>query len=137
MKKLTVILAMVFHLVVASCLSACGTSVEEPFVQPASEKLQTIDTYSDAALDKYLNPIWQTTEMYDEGGVVVGETGEIRLLRKPVKNSVLKDLLLSAETDLSAVPQTFHPQEFLVLVFPEQLITIFLAPITQLVMIQL
>ena len=75
-------------MVAASCLFGCGESTEEPFVQPPSEKLQTIDTYSADALDKYLNPIWQTTEMYDEGGVVVGETGEIRLLRMPVKNSV-------------------------------------------------
>ena len=88
MKKLTVILAMVIQMVAASCLFGCGESTEEPFVQPPSEKLQTIDTYSADALDKYLNPIWQTTEMYDEGGVVVGETGEIRLLRMPVKNSV-------------------------------------------------
>ncbi len=89
MKKLAVILAMIFQIVAATCLSACGSSAGGPTnQQPTSEKLQTIDTYTAEALDKYLNPIWQTTEMYDEGGVVVGETGEIRLLRKPVKNSV-------------------------------------------------
>ena len=114
MKKLTVILALVFHMVAISCLSACGgmtsetpnsessitseapatsetpsTSETPPTSVTPLEKLQLVDTYTPAVLDKYMNPIWQTTEMYDEGGVVVGETGEIRLLRKPVANSVV------------------------------------------------
>lgn len=86
MKKLAVILIIVFQIVVVSCFSACGCKGDMP--NNETEKLQTIETYSADIIDKYLNPMWQTTEMYDEGGVVVGETGEIQLLRKPVKNSV-------------------------------------------------
>lgn len=89
MKKLAVIIVAALQIMTALCFSSCGnTNDSSSTQQPTSEKLQTIDTYSADALDKYLNPVWQTTEMYDEGGVVVGETGEIRLLRKPVKNSV-------------------------------------------------
>jgi hypothetical protein len=90
MKKLAVMLVVIFQIVVFSCFSACGQSGmsstgESP--EPMG-KLQTVDTYNADALEKYLNPIWQTAEMYDEGGVVVGETGEIRLLRKPIKDTV-------------------------------------------------
>ena len=89
MKKIAVIIVAALQIMTALCFSSCGnTNDSSSTQQPTSEKLQTIDTYSADALDKYLNPVWQTTEMYDEGGVVVGETGEIRLLRKPVKNSV-------------------------------------------------
>lgn len=87
MKKLTIILFVIFHIVIISCFSACGNNTDVP-EDIKSEKLEVIETYSADVLDKYLNPMWQTTEMYDEGGVVVGETGEIQLLRKPVKNSV-------------------------------------------------
>ena len=86
MKRLAVILIIIFQIVAVSCFSACKDNGDTP--DNKTEKLQTIETYSDDIIDKYLDPMWQTTEMYDEGGVVVGETGEIQLLRKPVKNSV-------------------------------------------------
>ena len=86
MKKLPLILILIFQIVAVSCFSACGNN-DTP-EDPKSEKLQVVKTYTADVLDKYLNPYWQTNEMYDEGGVVVGETGEIRLLRKPIKNSV-------------------------------------------------
>ena len=85
MKKLAVILILIFQIVAVSCFSACGNG-NTP--NNKTEKLQLVETYSDDIIDKYLNPMWQTAEMYDEGGVVVGETGEIQLLRKPVKNSI-------------------------------------------------
>ena len=86
MKKLTLILIIIFQIVAVSCFSACGNSDNST---SETAKLQTVETYTSDVLEKYLNPMWQTNEMYDEGGVVVGETGEIRLLRKPVKNSVI------------------------------------------------
>ena len=90
MKKLTVTLLAIVQMMGAACFSACKGGDEPPTSSvEQTEKLQTVDTYSIDVIDKYLNPIWQTTEMYDEGGVIVGETGEIRLLRKPVKNSVI------------------------------------------------
>ena len=96
MKKLTVKLLTIFQIVVLSCFSACGpvdassssSSSSEVITETETSKLQTVETYNAEALDKYMNPIWQTSEIYDEGGVVVGETGEIQLLRTPVKNSV-------------------------------------------------
>lgn len=90
MKKIAAMLVMIFQIVVFSCFPACGKNETSSTITPPemAGKLQTVDTYNADALEKYLNPIWQTTEMYDEGGVVVGETGEIRLLRKPVKDTV-------------------------------------------------
>ena len=94
MKKLALTLMIVFNIVFFACFSSCGGSKETSdsttsttVTEPAT-KLEMVETYSKDILDKYMNPIWQTSEMYDEGGVVVGETGEIRLLRKPIKNTV-------------------------------------------------
>ena len=99
MKKLTVILIIIFQIVAVSCFSACGKTPNNA----NTAKLQTIDTYSADIIDKYLDPIWQTTEMYDEGGVIVGETGEIKLLRKPVKNSVTVRSVHFEETYIEGV----------------------------------
>ncbi len=87
MKKLTVILLMIFQVFVVSFFSACEGS-ETPMTSTQTEKIQTVDTYTPEMVNKYMDPIWQTTDIYDEGGVIVGETGEIRLLRKPIKNTV-------------------------------------------------
>ena len=87
MKKLTLILIIIFQIVAVSCFSACVNS-DKSSDAAQTAKLQTVETYTSDVLDKYLNPMWQTNEMYDEGGVVVGETGEIRLLRKPIANTV-------------------------------------------------
>ena len=55
----------------AACFSACKDGDEPPTSSvEQTEKLQTVDTYSIDVIDKYLNPIWQTTEMYDEGDEV-------------------------------------------------------------------
>lgn len=87
MKKLTLILIIIFQIVAVSCFPACVNS-DKSSDAAQTAKLQTVETYTSDVLDKYLNPMWQTNEMYDEGGVVVGETGEIRLLRKPIANTV-------------------------------------------------
>lgn len=87
MKKLTLILIIIFQIVAVSCFSACVNS-DKSSDAAQTAKLQIVETYTSDVLDKYLNPMWQTNEMYDEGGVVVGETGEIRLLRKPIANTV-------------------------------------------------
>lgn len=102
MKKLTIILIIVLQIVVLSCFSACGDNGKTPD-NTKTEKLQTIETYSSDIIDKYLDPMWQTTEMYDEGGVVVGETGEIKLLRKPVKNSVIVRSVHFEETYIEGI----------------------------------
>ena len=97
MKKLALILTIVFNIVVCSFFASCGSeetsnsstasSSDSTITQPAT-KLEMVETYSTDVLNKYMAPIWETSEIYDEGGVVVGETGEIRLLRKPIKNTV-------------------------------------------------
>ena len=75
MKKLTIRLFMIFQIVVLSCFSGCkgGGEVSESTSSVTSETLETmqlVETYNDDALDKYMNPIWQTSQIYDEGGVV-------------------------------------------------------------------
>lgn len=91
MKKIFITIIALLQIIVLLSFAACGaedTATPEE-TKPESNKLKTVEKYSAEILDKYLNPYWQTNEMYDEGGVIVGETGEIRLLRKPEKNSVI------------------------------------------------
>ena len=81
---------MVLQIVALSCFSGCkgGGEQSSSSVIVETEKVQLVDIYNRESLNKYMAPIWQSSDIYDEGGVVVGETGEIQLLRTPVKNSV-------------------------------------------------
>ena len=45
--------------------------------------------FVEGIMERYLQPIWDTKEIYDETGFVIGEEGEMQFLFAPLKNSIL------------------------------------------------